>query len=76
MPNKTILEIPVDEQEQMLSELRQARYGYLLGLHILLLCAAGHTPTEIASFLFCWRKGRLPRRGRLPAREAHTVLGC
>jgi transposase len=55
VPQKTILEIPADEQEQMLRELRQARYGYLLGLHILLLCAAGRAPTEIASFLFCSR---------------------
>ena len=55
MPQKTILEIPKDEQEQMLSEVRQARYGYRLGLHLLWLCAAGHTPTEIAAFLFCSR---------------------
>jgi transposase len=39
----------------MLKELRQARYGYLLGLHILLLCAAGRTPSEIAATLFCSR---------------------
>jgi len=39
----------------MLSQLRQARYGYLLALHVLLLCAAGRTPTEIAAFLFCSR---------------------
>jgi hypothetical protein len=44
-----------DEQEQMLSALRQALYSYLLSLHILLLCAAGHTPTEIAAVLFCSR---------------------
>ncbi|MBA3442635.1 MAG: IS630 family transposase [Pyrinomonadaceae bacterium] len=55
MPNKTILEIPEDEQEQMRRELRHARYGYLLGLHILLLCAEGRTPTEIAAVLFCSR---------------------
>ena len=55
MPGKTILEIPADEQEQILRELRAARYGYLLALHILLLCAQGHTPSEIASFLFCSR---------------------
>ena len=55
MPRETILEIPAAEQEQMLRELRQARYGCLLGLHILLLCAAGRTPTEIAAFLFCSR---------------------
>src|SRR5688572_1725080 len=39
----------------MLSQLRQARYGYLLALQVLLLCAAGRTPTEIAAFLFCSR---------------------
>lgn len=39
----------------MLSQLRGARYGYLLALHVLLLCAAGRTPTEIAAFLFCSR---------------------
>lgn len=55
MPNSTILDLPQAEQEQMLSQLRQARYGYLLALHVLLLCAGGRTPTEIAAFLFCWR---------------------
>lgn len=39
----------------MLAELRHARYGSLLALHVLLLCAAGRTPTEIAAFLFCSR---------------------
>lgn len=39
----------------MLQELRQPRYGYLLGLHIMVLCAAGRTPTKIAAFLFCSR---------------------
>jgi putative transposase len=39
----------------MLAELRRARYGYLLALHVLLLCAAGRTPTEIAPWLFCSR---------------------
>jgi putative transposase len=39
----------------MLCELRAARYGYLLALHILLLCAQGRTPSEIASFLLCSR---------------------
>ncbi len=55
MPGKTILEIPLAEQERMLAQLRAARYGHLLALHILLLCAAGRTPSEIASFLFCSR---------------------
>jgi transposase len=39
----------------MRAVLRRTRYGYLLAFHILLLCAAGRTPTEIAAFLFCSR---------------------
>jgi len=39
----------------MLAELRRARYGYLLALHLLLLGAAGRTPSEIAAVLFCSR---------------------
>jgi transposase len=52
---KTIIEIPAEVQAEMLAKLRAARFGYLLAIHILLLCAAGHTPTEIASYLFCSR---------------------
>lgn len=55
MPGSTILEIPKPEQERMLAELRSARYGYLLALHVLLLCAAKKTPTEIEAFLLCSR---------------------
>jgi putative transposase len=55
VPRKTILEIPEAEQAALLKELRAARYGYLLALHILLLCAEGHTPSEIASCLLCSR---------------------
>jgi hypothetical protein len=39
----------------MRAELRRARYGDLLALHVLLLCAAGRTPSEVASVLFCSR---------------------
>jgi transposase len=39
----------------MRAELRRARYGYLLALHLLLLCAAGRTPNEVARVLFCSR---------------------
>ena len=39
----------------MLAEVRHARRGGLLALQVLLLCAAGRTPTEIAAFLFCSR---------------------
>lgn len=55
MPKTTLLDIPPGEQAQMLAVLRRARYGYLLALHVLLLCAAGRTPTEIATVLFCSR---------------------
>jgi transposase len=55
VPGKTILEIPVPEQEQMLAQLRAARYGHLLALHVLLLCAAGWGPSTIAAALFCSR---------------------
>src|SRR5262245_12005429 len=43
------------EQVRLLAEVRRARYGYLLALHILLLCAAQRSPTEIAAVLFCSR---------------------
>jgi putative transposase len=55
VPGVTILDVPQHEQEWMLGELRRARHGYLLALHVLLLCAAGQTPTEIAIVLFCSR---------------------
>ena len=55
MPGDTILEIPPAQQARMVAQLRAARYGYLLSLHILLLCAQGWTPTLIAAALFCSR---------------------
>src|SRR5262250_4015624 len=55
VPSTTLLDIPPAEQAQMLAALRRARYGYLLALHVLLLCAAGRNPTDIALFLFCSR---------------------
>ena len=53
--------------------LRRMRYGYLLAFHILLLCAAGRNPTEIAAFLFCSRSSvyrivRVYRTGSLGIR--------
>ena len=55
MPTSTVVEIPREEQAEMLAALRRARYGYLLALHILWLCAARRTPTDIAAVLFCSR---------------------
>jgi transposase len=51
----TLLDIPPEEQAQMLAALRRSRYGDLLALHILVLCATGRPPTEIAAFLLCSR---------------------
>ena len=70
MPATTLLDLPQPEQAQMLAALRRARYGYLLALHILLLCAAGRPPTAIAAVLFCsrssvYRTVRLYRAGQL-----------
>jgi hypothetical protein len=39
----------------MRAELRHARRGGVLAVHVLLLCAAGRRPTESATFLFCSR---------------------
>ena len=55
MPKSTLVAIPQEEQAEMLAALRRARYGYLLALHILVLCAAGRHPTESAAVLFCAR---------------------
>ena len=70
MPKSTFVEIPLEEHAQMLAALRRARYGYLLAPLILLLCAAGRTPTDIAAALFCsrssvYRTVRAYRKGTL-----------
>src|SRR6266446_7580634 len=70
VPSTTLLDMPQEEQDQMLATLRRSRYGYLLALHVLLLCAVGRTPTEIARVLFCSRSSvyrivRLYRAGKL-----------
>jgi transposase len=69
------VEIPLAEQARMRAELRRARYGYLLALHLLLLCAAGRTPSEVATVLFCSRSSvyriiRAYRAGTLTFDEA------
>jgi transposase len=75
VPRPTIVEIPPTEQARMRAELRRARYGYLLALHLLLLCAAGRTPSEVATVLFCSRSSvyrivRAYRAGTLTFEEA------
>ncbi len=80
MPRATIVDIPPAEQARMLAELRRARYGHLLALHLLLLCAAGRTPTEIAAVLFCsrstvYRVVRAYRAGDLEWLEEEEGMG-
>ena len=64
MPRPTVMEIALPEQSRMRAELRRARYGYLLALHLLLLCAAGRTPSEVARVLFCSRPVCIGSSGR------------
>jgi transposase len=73
MPSTTLLEMPPEEQAQMRAILRRTRYGYLLAFHILLLCAAGRTPTAIAAFLFCSRSSvyRIVRADRTGSLGRH-----
>jgi transposase len=54
----------------MLSAIRRSRYGYVLALHIVVLCARGKTPTQISDFLMCSRSSvyrivKAYRRGTL-----------
>jgi transposase len=55
VPRTTIIEMAPEEQAHILAEIRRVRYGYVLALQILLLCAAQRSPTEIAAVLFCSR---------------------
>jgi transposase len=55
MPKRTVGDIPQEEHAQMLAALRRARYGYVLALLMVLWCAAGRTPPDIAAVLFCSR---------------------
>jgi hypothetical protein len=55
VPSTTRVEIPPAEQARMLAAVRRARYGDLLALHLLLLCAAGRTPSASAAVRFCAR---------------------
>jgi transposase len=70
MPRNTGVEIPAEAHAHMVAALRRARYGHLLPLHMVLLCAAGRSPTDIAAVLFCSRSSvyrtiHAYRQGRL-----------
>jgi transposase len=69
VPTQIVIEITPTEQARLLAELRRARRGHWLALHILLLLALHHSPSEIAAVLLCarstvyavaqdWQKGR------------------
>jgi hypothetical protein len=81
VPSTTIVDSPPPEQARMLAEVRWARYGYLLALHILLLCAAQRRPTEIAAVLFysrstVYRVVKVYRTGQLEGDCQRMVWGA
>jgi hypothetical protein len=55
MPTSPFVAMPTEEQAEMRAARRRARYGDLLARHLLLGCAAGRTPTDIAAVLCCSR---------------------
>src|SRR5438270_2706437 len=55
MPPQIVIEIAPAEQARLLAQLRRARRGHWLALHILLLLALHHSPSEIAAVLLCAR---------------------
>ena len=70
MPTSLVVTLTARQQGLVLAQLRAARYGHLLTLHILLLLHHGYSPTQIAACLFCsrssiyrtvtaWRSGTL-----------------
>jgi len=72
VPTQSVIEIPPEEQAHLLAELRRARCGRWLALHIVLLLAQHRSPREIATFLLCarstvyrvaqdWQSGRYGR---------------
>ena len=69
MPTQIVIEITPEQQARFRKELRRARRGRWLALHILLLLALHHAPSEIAAVLLCarstvyavaqdWQRGR------------------
>ena len=70
MPRHTWVEMPAEAHAHMVAALRRARYGDLLPLPMVVLGAAGPTPTAIAAVLCCsrasvYRTMRASRQGRL-----------
>jgi transposase len=55
VPTQIVIEIAPEEQARWRAELRRARRGRWLALHILLLLTLHRSPSEIAMFLLCSR---------------------
>jgi transposase len=55
VPTQIVIEIAPEEQVRLRAELRRARRGHWLTLHIVLLLALHYSPSEIAAFLLCAR---------------------
>jgi hypothetical protein len=55
VPTRIVIDIPAEEQARLLTQLRRARWGGWLVLHILLLLAQQRSPTDIADWLLCSR---------------------
>jgi putative transposase len=84
VPSSLVVTLTARQQALMLAPLRQARYGHLLTLHILLLLHHGYAPSHIAACLFCsrssvyrsvaaWRSGALNLT--MPAHRPRFWLG-
>jgi hypothetical protein len=69
VPTQIVIEITPEQQARFREELRRARRGHWLALHILLLLALHRSPSEIAAVLLCarstvyavaqdWQRGR------------------
>jgi transposase len=55
VPSQIVIEIAPPEQARLRAELRRARRGHWLTLHIVLLLALHYSPSEIAAVLLCAR---------------------
>ena len=60
MAQSTVVDLPSAEHAGMLTAPRRARYGDWLALHLVLWCATGRSPTELAALL-CGSRSRVSR---------------
>jgi transposase len=78
VPTQIVIEIASEEQARWRAELRRARHGRWLSLHILLLLSLHRSPSEIATFLLCARStvyavARDWQRGRSLPESPHSI---